>query len=87
MDGTVEGIGNHTLRNRALAGIMIVIKLRCTETKIVLFLWVGYASFLLLISKLFCVVVGGEGWRGGRRTASVGIVKVRIPSFNHKPLT
>ena len=73
MDGTVEGIGNHTLRNDAVAGIMIVIKLRCTETEIVLFS-LGFIRLFLIINFEIVLCVGGG--RRGRRIASVGIVKV-----------
>ena len=64
MDGTVEGIRNHTLRNGAVAGIMIVIKLRCTETKIVHFSLGSIRLFLIINFEIvLCVCVGG--WRIG----------------------
>jgi len=63
-DGSVEGIGSHTLRNRAVAGIMIVIKLRCTETKIVLFS-LGFICLFLIINFEIVLCVWGRGETGG----------------------
>jgi hypothetical protein len=58
MDGTVEGIRNPTLRHGAVAGIMIVIKLRCTETEIVRFS-LGCIRLFFIIN--FEIVPGARG--------------------------
>jgi hypothetical protein len=71
MDGTVERIGNRTLRHRAVAGIMIVIKLRCTETKIVLFCLGCIRLFLIINFEIVLCGGGGVGgWEGDKKKNS-----------------